>query len=100
MYELMAVSVRERLRPHNLAIYRFQIPQDEEISFLSRKLREEKQIFATFTNMGTITMIIPKYGDKPVPITRKEDLQQYTSVNITELAKRLNLNDSGHGSTD
>ena len=74
MYELLAVSIKDRLRPHNLALCRLQTPQDEEILFLTRKLRGVKQIFATFANMRFVTMIVPNQGDKPVHITKKEDL--------------------------
>ena len=98
MYELLSPRVRGLLKPFNLSLYRFQTPQDEELSFLARRLYQQGEIAGTFTNMGHITMVVPKTGAKPVPIYSKDDLQQFTSGDITELARRLNLNDSGQSS--
>ena len=100
MYELLSPRVRGLLKPFNLSLYRFQTPQDEELSFLARRLYQQGEIAGTFTNITHLTKVVPTRGDKPVTILSKDDLQKFTSGDIIELARRLNLNDSGHSSSN
>ena len=90
MYQLLSKNSKEALKEKGVFLYRFQIPEDEELGYIARRLLNEEKIHATFTSQTAITMVVPTPGATPVAIKSRADLQVFTTQDVSDfLSKKM-----------
>ena len=73
----MNLANKKNGREAGISFFRFQIEDDENLSFLARKLSMMKKINYTFVSKNSITTVVPLEKQEAVPIYSKDNLQKF-----------------------
>jgi hypothetical protein len=90
LFDLLSRDSKEIMKDKGLSIFRFQNDYDENLSFIARQMSRKNFLEYTFVSKNSVTMVVPKKGDAPIPIFSMEDLQPLYDGNLNDFTKKEN----------
>ena len=88
LYDLLRRDSKEIMTDKGIYIFRFQTDYDENLSFIARQMSRKNFFEYTFVSKNSVTMVVPKKGEAPIPIFSMEDLQPLYDGNLNDFAKK------------